>query len=441
MAKRTINETVSSFPTSYTTNGSINGTRYKNCIGKGSDTSNTTGNDYSNGGNSSTAYINYTFSFNIPTDAIIENIDVKVKGHLENTSRSTAKLQLYSGSTLKGEESNFTSTTDAVITMTPGTWSAEELNNAILRFTIGYYGGLISGATWTVTYKIDEEYFTITTSTNDSEISINPSSEEVIKSKDTSFMIEGDFISDDILDNIKIYDNGILQTDNIELLDYINTYSVSDISGAGYNFKLTNDWYVSQNKGIGNSAALCRINLDLCVKTKVIITYINYAEATYDFGILGKLDTELTLDYPVSTSSGGDKTIDEGLFEKRLNNSSDNKSTQQTLEYIVDSGQHFIDIKFGKDAQTNSNNDTLQFKVSLEPINPIPTTKYIKYTIKNVQQDHTILVKYIKFYVKVNGEWQKTKNIYIKQNNIWVKINPTEIPTNVLYLNGRYLYE
>ena len=45
--------------------------------------------------------------------------------------------------------------------MTAGTWTQAELQSAILRFTIGYYGGAISGAEWTVTYELDGYVYTI----------------------------------------------------------------------------------------------------------------------------------------------------------------------------------------------------------------------------------------------------------------------------------------
>lgn len=144
---------LSSYPKSYTTSGSISGTRYKNCIGKGSSTT-ATGNDYSSGDSNSTATITYSFDFSqLPLDAIIQSIEVKVGGHAENASRSTATLQLYSGSTAKGGQSKFTSTSKQVITMTPGTWTRDELQDAKLRFTIGYYGGLVNGVDFNIVYS------------------------------------------------------------------------------------------------------------------------------------------------------------------------------------------------------------------------------------------------------------------------------------------------
>ena len=113
-------------------------------------------------------YVDYAFDFSaIPADAEIESVEVRVYGHRESsTTDSThiANVQLYSGSNAKGSDQDFTSTSNQLITISnPGTWTRTELQYAILRFTVGYYGGLICGITWEVTYRIDSYHtFTVT---------------------------------------------------------------------------------------------------------------------------------------------------------------------------------------------------------------------------------------------------------------------------------------
>lgn len=160
-------DTVSAVPGSYQTGGSINGTNYQSTIGKGSDTANRTGNDYfstSQGGSGST-WIDYYFDFSeIPTGATIQSVSLTVKGHCESTSesREISRVQAYSGTTAKGSATDMTdSMTDKVYTLSVGTWTAAELHDAKLRHTIGVYGGLVSGATWTVTYEVDGYVYTI----------------------------------------------------------------------------------------------------------------------------------------------------------------------------------------------------------------------------------------------------------------------------------------
>lgn len=158
---------MTSNPTAYSvTSGSVSGTKYQNAIGKGS--SNTaTGNDYSSS-SSSNATIMYSFDFSsIPENATIESVSVVVGGHLESTSNSSEKadLQLYSGGTAKGSKSAFTTTSKQLVTMSAGTWTREELQNAKLAFTIGYYGGLVNGVDFTVAYSVPSSgdgYYTYT---------------------------------------------------------------------------------------------------------------------------------------------------------------------------------------------------------------------------------------------------------------------------------------
>lgn len=170
-------ETTASYPTSYTTSGSISGTNYQSAIGKGSDTASASGNDYCSS-QGSTAYIEYSFAdLNVPTGATVQSVSVSVKGHCENASQSSevAQCQLYSGSTAKGDSLDFTSTSDTVYNMTVGTWTASELQDAKLRFTIGYYGGRLVGATWTVTYEQDGYIYTISNVTADHAIVVSAS--------------------------------------------------------------------------------------------------------------------------------------------------------------------------------------------------------------------------------------------------------------------------
>lgn len=161
--------TAESYPDSYDTGGSINGTRYQNTIGHSvANPSSSTGSDYfsTTQGASGSTWIDYFFDFSeVPAGATIKAMTVQVRGHAEDISQSReiARVQLYSGSTAKGNSVDFTSNSDANYTISNyGSWTAAELANAKIRFTIGVYGGLMTGATWSVTYEIDGYVYTIT---------------------------------------------------------------------------------------------------------------------------------------------------------------------------------------------------------------------------------------------------------------------------------------
>lgn len=127
-------------------------------------------NMYSSSG--STGHVDYAFDFSeIPVGATILSVEVKVYGHRESSttdSSHVANIQLMSGNTNKGTDQDFTSTSNQLITInSPGTWTAEELYEAILRFSVGYYGGLVCGITWNVTYEMDGYVYTISNIVDD----------------------------------------------------------------------------------------------------------------------------------------------------------------------------------------------------------------------------------------------------------------------------------
>lgn len=127
-----------------------------------------------------TAWINYTFDFSeVPSAATITSVSVKVYGARENSTIDTshvARFQCYSGSTAKGTIQNFTSTSNSLVTVTdPGTWTAVELQDAQLRFEVGYYGGRMLGITWAVTYEVNGYVYTISNVSTDHTIIVSTS--------------------------------------------------------------------------------------------------------------------------------------------------------------------------------------------------------------------------------------------------------------------------
>lgn len=156
--------------------------------------------------------------------------------------------------------------------------------------------------------------------------------------------------------------------------------SVNAVTGANYGFNLNSStgYYVSNNNGVSDSAAVARLQFNFPVMCLVTIQFINYAEAGNDFGIFGNIDSALSTDNTPDTNA---KLV--------CNNASYNISTPQTLTYEVDSGSHYIDIKYRKNDSVNSNNDTLQFKVlSIEPLEVYDF--YYTYDLTNINQDHTL---------------------------------------------------
>ena len=137
-----------------------------------------------------------------------------------------------------------------------------------------------------------------------------------------------------------------------------STYKVSSVENASYGFSLNSSgYYESGNKGIKNSYAICKVELDMNGEDTVVINCINYAEANFDFGILSNVDTTLNLDSNIDSSN---------VFKSFQGASSSNIVA---VDYgRLAKGSHYIYIKFRKDGSNNYNNDSLQFSVSFQKV-------------------------------------------------------------------------
>ena len=135
------------------------------------------------------------------------------------------------------------------------------------------------------------------------------------------------------------------------------TYTITNRSST-YGFYLNNNnYYESNNKGKSSSYAVCRVTINAPNEAKMYIDCINYAESTYDFGLLSKLNTSLALSNSADSSSKVQKSF-----------SGSQSASIQTVSYTIPKGTNFIDIKYRKDSSVNSNNDSLQFKIRFEEV-------------------------------------------------------------------------
>lgn len=158
-----------------TTSGIQSGSSYAEyAVGHSAESPSSSGsgsNMYASSG--STGYAAYSFDFSdIPSNATIEDIEVKCYGHREsNTISSTYVSQciLYQGSSAISDEVDFPSTSDSTITVTPNSMPTRaQLDNVTLRHYVGYYGGLVRGISFNVSYStgtgIDHYTYTYTVS-------------------------------------------------------------------------------------------------------------------------------------------------------------------------------------------------------------------------------------------------------------------------------------
>lgn len=122
---------------------------------------------------SSTGYAAYSFDFSsIPSNATIKDIEVRCYGHRESSTISSTYVSqcvLYQGSTAISDEVDFPSTSNSMITLTPNTMpTRSQLDNVTVRHYVGYYGGLVLGISFVITYStgsgVDHYTYTFTVS-------------------------------------------------------------------------------------------------------------------------------------------------------------------------------------------------------------------------------------------------------------------------------------
>lgn len=142
------------------------------CIGytaENPSTSGTSSNMYASSG--STGYAEYSFDFSsIPSGAVIEDIEVRCYGHRESStidSTHVSSVAIYDNGTAISDDVNFTSTSNAIITITPNSMPSS-MSSVTLRHFVGYYGGLVLGISFVVTYStgsgLDHYTYTFTVS-------------------------------------------------------------------------------------------------------------------------------------------------------------------------------------------------------------------------------------------------------------------------------------
>lgn len=152
------------------THGNINsGTSYlAYCIGRTAENPYSSTNNAYSSGSSVTGYAIYSFDVSqIPSDAIITDVQCRVNGHLESSSVQSnrfCRVQLYSGSTAKGSSKTFPSTSNTTMELDDvGTWTRAEVEDIKLRMEVGYYGGLVCGITLIISYEVDKIRYYYTT--------------------------------------------------------------------------------------------------------------------------------------------------------------------------------------------------------------------------------------------------------------------------------------
>jgi hypothetical protein len=166
-------------------------------------------------------------------------------------------------------------------------------------------------------------------------------------------------------------------THNITTMEQTEEIIVSAVSGASYGFELNgNGYYESKNKGVGNSAALCKVEIINPLNKEVIFDCINYGESSYDYGLLSNVGQTLGTSFSDDGATGSTKV--------KRNFKGSQSSSIQSVSYGAVQGTVYV--KYLKDSSVNNGYDTLQFKVrfgaAVEPEKPYEFPSEVTFTNK-----------------------------------------------------------
>lgn len=390
------------------------------------------------GRSSNSTYYAFINGFNfgaVPSNAKVSSFKVKIRAYRGSYQATGSNYRIRLASQASNSYVISSTTLSSDITTTSGGTVYEIPTGSLTWAQLSDYGSNFSidvplrnsstsssnypyvyvyGAEIEVTYTIDIPR-TITATSNSQNVSVFPAS-QTINEGDTGVVAIRGSGSITATDN-----NADVTSQLVQKTDPGYNYFVQTAQDADYGFTLNgNGYYESTNKGVDKSAAVCVVYFHLEAAATVTFSYINYAEATYDFGIFGNIDETLNNNYKPASGNMPDSS-----YRLACNTSSYNTSSVQTLAYTLTAGDHYIYVKFSKDDGTSSNNDTLQFKVAVAVTGSFTPLTYYEYTISNISADHTVVVDQsgpnIPFRIKQNGSWVTPSKVLVKSNGSWVQ--------------------
>ena len=409
-------------------------------------TDNTSYATVTNSRTSTTSYYIYLRGFNfddIPEGAIVNSFTIKLKARESGVSTSTSyKPYLANGTTTINGSCDVITTTATVNTFTGLSADWDTIVGYGSDFGIRINCRRASRNTTSYMYIYGAEILVDYTIPVHHSVTISNSTSATVTTSDSN-PLEGDDVEirANSISGLTITDNGVDVTSQFtQRSETAESYSVVNVGSYGFTLNSSTGYYVSNNTGVDKSAAVCRVDFHVPVAATITFTFINYAEQGYDFGVFGNIDVALSNNYYAAGSSGA--TITDSSYKLACNTSTYNSSSAKTLTYDMSAGDHSIWVKYSKDDASASNNDTLQFKVSITLNEPFTPGTYYGYDITNISADHVIVVtgggSQPKIYFKANGSWVEATTVYKKVNGTWVQQSDltTVFDANTNYVKG-----
>lgn len=373
-------------------------------------------------------YIYYIFgSFSeIPSGATINSVSCTCKCSINNTTASrvaTREARLYSGTTAMGTAYTVANSTTA-FSITPGTWTRAELQNARLRLyavrgtsnTTSSYYFRFYGATLTVSYTYSGTAYTITASSTAQGVTVVPASQELLAGE-TAKVSVSDNTGIVVTDNGNDVTSQLVQEHEVAEL-VLNPTTCSETTFA-------NDSSYPASNGCDDTESTTYARFKLATPTQ---------HAIYSFGTISIpsgatiLSVECDVHAYISSTSSSITTKSVQLYAgSTAKGSATTVPTTNSIFAIADTGSwtasevQNICLRFDGYYPNSSSYYLYVYGADLTITYQSAGYVYV-YTMTSLAADHTILValaKVIPFRVKSNGAWATPTKVLVKDGGTW----------------------
>ena len=392
---------------------------------------------------STTGYLYLTFDTSeIPSGATITGVSGTVTVRVSSTSRVTSTVcQLYSGTTAKGSNVTFASTsTSNTVTLTPGTWTASELGD--LRLRIGGTGSSSSqskyiylyGATITVSYTVTAHDITISNSTS-ATVTASASSAEAGDSVE---------IYADTLSGITVTDNGTDVTSQF--------VQVTSATEAFHPTASTISTFTATNASNAYDDATSTSYAQLALAGSATGTaYFDFGSVDIPSGAtITGVSMQVTLQFNANSSSSGFTSsvqaytgdTAKGSATQWVSSGSNVAKATYTLSIGSWTASELADARFCVTATNSARSTSRQIYVYGATLSVTYEASGYSYTITDIQADHAIVVspsggQVSELYVKSGSSWVKVSAAYVKSNGSWSQVSvDSAFQSGVNYIRG-----
>lgn len=398
---------------------------------------------------STTGSVYFTFdTSDLPATATITSVTAKARARVSSTTRVTdTKCQLYTGTTAKGSNSTFATTSNppTAITLTPGTWTRSELND--LRLFVGGTASSSSSSRYIYFYGASVE-ITYTVTAHDITIS-NSTSATVTASAAAAADGDSVTISASTVSGIVITDNGTDVTSQF-VAHYPDTTASTDLgsftlvsggfnsgqswfegiegNGADTTSTTTSNYYSSGSGTI----AVFTYEMGITIPSNATVTRLwcevsGHAESTSN-----------SSEYMCAQLISGSVDLTEELNFKSVGTSNSIQTLEATtLPTVAQLAAMKLQCRLGYyGGAINGATAYVEYEV------PGQAVDHYEYTIANVTADHAIVVspsggQVSELYVKDGGSWVKVSAAYVKSNGSWSQVSVDSVfQSGVNYTRG-----